>query len=422
MSEAQTVSKKCLCKYFPEPCSSCVEFNFGGAEKDCEECVFNKDRPYPPLTFEDEPEWIPINSNMVLEPIPSEFIVKNEKLRLYDEFKEEVSQKHLELHIKMKNALLTNDSVTVTECLNLGLNVNNSWSFIHAEDGWRTDWTYLHAATSEKQHEIMNILIENGAVVDATGEADWGEELTPLFWTFIVQPYSVNDAPAMHVDFVGAKILISAGADPLCCDDEGTTAQQVCMNVIGRYKNALKQENMMKEIFAILHLFLMNGGDLSTVMDLAEDGACMLSMYMVFILAGADPYMLSKEGKTILYYLQNNPCQCQGMLDSIDLFQKATKLKLKNTSVIIEDANTQCSICCSSDDETNFCKLKCCNQNIHVKCLERWLRSDSNHANSCPFCRETVRCVDMITIKTTWTPSNVSKKINRSALICDYLF
>ena len=297
MSVAQTVSKKCLCKYFPEPCSSCVEFNFGGAEKDCEECVFNKDRPYPPLTFEDEPEWIPVNSNVVLEPIPSEFIVKNEKLRLYDEFKEEVSQKHLELHVKMKNALLTNDSETVTECLRLGLNVNNSWIYFidsNSGSGWGERWTYLHAATFKKQHEIMNILIENGAVVDAKGDAD----LTPLFWTFIVCP------PAMHVDFVGAKILISAGADPLCCDDDGTTAQQACMNTIGRHKMKLKQEHAMKEILSILHLFLMNGGDLSTVMDLAEDGACMSSIYMVFMLAGADPYMLSKEGKTILYYLK----------------------------------------------------------------------------------------------------------------------
>ena len=383
---------------------------------------FGIGQPYPPLTFQDEPEWIPVNRNVVLGPIPTITIVENEKFLTYDGFKDEVSQKHLELHSRMKNALLTNDSETVTECLRLGLNVNNSWYFTHAEDGWNADWTYLHAATAEKQHKIMQILIWNGAVVDACGEADWGEDMTPLFWTFLVHPYSPDDEPSMHVDYDGAKILIAAGADPLCCDDEGTTVQQACMNTIGRHKKALGQENLTKVIFATLHLFLMNGGDLSIVMDLAEAGACMFSLYTVFVMAGADPYMLSKEGKTILYYLQQNPCQCPGVLASIDMFKNHTKLTLKSTAVIIENADTVCSICCDSNDKNNFCKLKCCNQNIHVKCLERWLRSDSNHANSCPFCRETVRSVDMITVKTSWTPSNVSKKINRSALICDYLF
>ena len=381
----QTDSNKCLCKYFPDPCTNSLNFDFGN-RKSCETCVFSSEKPFPPLSISDDPSRLPENH------CPA-----------YDAFDTEIKETHRALHLLAILAIDQSKIKTLSKCLKWGLNVNNESLIFDENDGSGGAWSLLHSAAAYRQYDIMKLLIDNGANVNAI---DYEGE-TPLF-------LMMNCVDSL--DFIGAKILIDGGADPNYCNFKGNTPQRQCISLIEEAGVFHKS----KMVLELLTLFLENDGDLTMMLDLAQSGCCDSRLYCSFLKAGADPYLKSSEGHNALYYLKQRDCNCSQLKKSIRILTKATTISLEKTNIELQNS-TECSICCSGN-KTNFCQTQCCKQHLHVGCLDKWLFSASNTDNSCPFCRATVKKVDMVTIKTVFNPRNLCKRTSERGLIFSYLF
>ena len=411
--EREERSGKCLCKYFPEPCTNCPDLNFGEKEEsrchyfgekqeamvmaemlaECQLCHFNIENQYPQTSFGNDPE----------EPFedPEETLVYEKFDK--EKFDKQILIEHSILHDRAMDAMRNNNVEMLKECLQAGLNANN-------DIGGTESWTYLHHAVSSRvasRHDMMKLLIDAGAYVNSI---DYDGD-TPLF----LMSHGVET-----LDFVGSKILIDAGADPNFCNYEGDTPLSVCISLIERAPKKLKLTKKKPLMLEIISMFLENGGDLTIMLDLAQSGCCDSVVYRLFLKAGADPYLKCDEGYNMLYYLEQCECKCAQWVKSIKLFKNATSLSLKKTDRELPNCTT-CSICYSGN-RINFCQTQCCRQHLHIDCLNKWLDSSSNMAKSCPFCRQLVKEVNLVTIQPVFNPVNVSKKSSDNGLIFSYLF
>ena len=393
--------RRCLCKYFPDPCSNCGDFGgFEWKKKICKTCSFNGENPYPPLTFDEISE----------DELPK-IVLTEKQAKAYDAFDPQIIVDHQNLHVRatkaIKNSKEGNNIEILRDCLQSGLNPNNEWLIINGvnDNGWVGGaWSYLHQASLNKQYVIMELLIEYGANVNSI---DYDGD-TPLI-------SMVNHV--QNLDLIGSIILIDAGANPNFCNFEGMTPQEIILEVIRTEIGC--RPHALELAFKILTLFLKNGGNLTMISQLAQSECCMSRLYSIFLEEGADPYLISEEGHSILYYLNKSSCMCPNMLESIRLLKNATRLKFNNR---IDVPNcTECSICCSGNKH-HFCQTLCCKQFLHVKCLNKWLHSQSNTNKSCPFCRKTVKSVDLIRNKTVFNSVNLSKKSTERGLIFSYLY
>ena len=373
--------EKCVCKYFPAPSlSNGLDFEFG-EKKGCELCVFSSDQPYPKTTFDEMGNFENVQ---------------------YEKFDVRAVHDHGLLHVRAAAAIGAGNVKILNECLHSGLNVNNEWVIKQGS------WSYLHEAVSLKKYDIMKLLIGAGANVNST---DYGGE-TPLF-LFV--------SSVKKLDFIGSNILIDAGADPKLKNFAGTTPQDMCISLINSRSHELQCCHKEQMVLELLSLFLENGGVLTDMLRLAQIGCCDSRMYRIFLKAGADPYLKSTEGHNALYYLCNNNWECPQLKKSIILLTKVTTMTLEKSDIELQNG-TECSICYSGK-KTNFCQTLCCKQHLHVECLGKWLVSESNiGCKSCPFCRSTVKKVNIVTIKPTFTPVNVSKRSSERGLIFSYLF
>jgi len=373
--------EKCVCKYFPAPSlSNGLDFEFGSPKEDCKLCVFSSDRPYPKTTFDDMGTFENVQ---------------------YEKFDVRAVHDHSLIHVRAAAAIVTGNVKLLNECLHSGLNVNNEWVIKQGS------WSYLHEAVSVKKYEIMKLLIGAGAnvnTIDYEGE-------TPLF-LFV--------SCVEKLDFIGSNILIDAGADPKFFNFVGTTPQDMCISLINSRSHELQCCHKEQMVLELLTLFLENGGVLSDMLELAKTGCCDSRMYRIFLKAGADPYLKSSEGHNALYYLKHHDCGCSQLKKSIRILTKATTMSLEKSNIELP-SSTECSICCTGR-KINFCQTQCCKQHLHVGCLNKWLFSASNTDKSCPFCRSTIKKVDMVTIKTVFNPVNISKRTSERGLIFSYLF
>ena len=381
----------CLCRHFPNPCTNCNNIDF--EKKQCETFVFNADNPYPHLSISTDTDWEP-----------------ETHCPAYDDLDAKVMEKHRLLHHSAVQAINDNDIETFKFCLQSGLNVNNEWLVGKEEEDncWVGGaWSYLHHTSQDKRYDFMKLLIDHGANVNCI---DYEGE-TPLF---------LMVATDKELDFVGCNILIDAGADPDFNNFKGKTTQRKVLDLINNNSKELKRLHKYGLAFEVFTLFLENGGDLSMMLELAQSEYCDPRLYSMFLKAGADPYLISEEGHNVLYYLEKNNCHCDNMIKSIRLLNKATELKLEKSDINLQHC-TECSVCCSGN-KTNFCQTQCCHQHLHVGCLRKWLKSRSNTNQSCPFCRATVKKVDLVTIKPVFNPGNLSKRTSERGLIFSYLF
>jgi hypothetical protein len=408
--------KSCVCKYFPNPNSEiCLDFEFGEKKKGCELCSFNTENKYPKTTFD------MINNDdlddfaLLCEETSVNYIESLKKIS-YDNFNDQAVMAHGLLHVRMLSAIRYSDVETVTECLLEGLNVNNEFRVTAGE------WSYLHAITfhdsvRNSKYRIMKLLIGAGANVNSI---DYDGE-TPLF---------LLGKDFESLDFIGSKLLMDAGANPNFCNFDGETPQDSCISLLGGQGvlhggwgawATLESDRTKKLALELLTLYLENGGVLTDMIRLAQNGCDDPVLYRIFLKAGADPYLKSTEGHNALYYLCNNNWECPQLKKSIILLTKVTTMTLEKSDIELQNG-TECSICYSGK-KNNFCETLCCKQHLHVECLGKWLVSESNiGCKSCPFCRSTVKKVNIVTIKPTFTPVNVSKRSSERGLIFSYLF
>lgn len=392
--------KSCVCKYFPNPVSeNCLDFEFGG-KKACDFCSFSTVNPYPKTSFDMMDEDYLESVALGYESTDVNYISSLKKIS-YDHFNDQAVMAHGLLHARMLSAIRFGETEMVNGCLQKGLNVNNGWN---SEDG---EWSYLHDAASGLKYEIMKLLIDAGANVNSI---DYEGE-TPLF---------LMVRNVQKLDFIGSKILFDAGADPNFCNFRGITPQTDCISLLSNGSQQLKLYRKKKMVLELLTLFLENGGDLTSMLDLARSGCCDSRLYRLFLKAGADPYLKSTEGHNALYYLKQRDCECSQLVKSIRILNNATTMSLEKTNIELPNW-TECSICCSGN-KTNFCQTQCCHQPLHFGCFSKWSFPASNTVKSGSFCRSIVKKVDMRTIQPVFNPVNVSKKSSERGLIFSYLF
>ena len=400
----------CVCKYFPNPNSeTCIDFEFG-EKKGCELCSFSSVNQYPKTSFDyvidgDYLEDIKMSGGE-FAVVDIDYISSLKNIS-YDNFNDQAVRDHAVLHASMLSAIRCGSPSMANECLIKGLNVNNEWN---NESG---EWSYLHDITCHRnknwgKYEIMKLLIGAGANVNSI---DYDGE-TPLF---------LLDRNFESLDFIGSKILMDAGANPNFCNFSGETPQDLCISLLGDGEREVRSDRTKKLLLELLTLYLENGGVLTDMLRLAQNGCDDPVLYRIFLKAGADPYLKSTEGHNALYYLCHNDWECSQLKKSITLLTKVTTMTLEKSNIELQNG-TECSICYSGK-KTNFCQTQCCKQHLHVECLNKWLVSESNICcKSCPYCRSTVKKVDMVTIKPVFNPVNISKKSSERGLIFSYLF